>query len=221
VAGVVIANELIDAMPARRLQWNGARWNELGVRVAHDRVEPAEAPRPDAVPPPPLPERPEPGTIVEFSSSGEALVREVADHLTAGAFLLIDYGMSQAELLAAHPRGTLEAIRRHRSVADPLSAPGETDLSVFVNFDRLRAAAKAAGWIELAYRSQAQALEAWGFPEQFQEALTRTRSSEDEVRLRLAAKSLLFGFERFRVLELAPPAGRPLASISGTATARP
>jgi SAM-dependent MidA family methyltransferase len=221
VAGVVIANELIDAMPARRLRWNRDRWNELGVRVGPEGVEPAELPLSDPVPPPPLPERPEAGTIVEFSSGGEAIVREVADHLTAGAFVLIDYGMSQAELLAAHPRGTLEAIRRHRSVPDPLAAPGETDLSVFVNFDRLRAAANSAGWVELAYRSQAEALGAWGFPEQFQEALARTRSSEEEVRLRLAAKSLLFGFERFRVLELGVAGDGRASTLSASTTARP
>jgi len=219
--GVVVANELLDAIPARRVRWTGERWSELGVRVGPRGLEPAEGPLRDAVPPPPLPTSPEAGTIVEFSSGAEALVREVADHLVAGLFVILDYGMSEAELLAAHPRGTLEAIRQHRSVADPLSAPGETDLSVFVNFDRVRSAARAAGWTEVAFRSQAEALGAWGFPERFQEALARTGSSEEEVRLRLAAKNLLFGFERFRVLELAPPGERPLAGATLASAGRP
>ncbi|MGP8077773.1 MAG: SAM-dependent methyltransferase [Thermoplasmata archaeon] len=207
-AGVVLANELLDALPARRLRRTPSGWAELGVRLEGGRIAPAEKEIVDPVPPPPLPEQAEVGTVVELSSSAEALVREVADHLVGGRFLILDYGMAEAELLAAHPRGTLQAIRRHRAADDPLSAPGETDLSVFVNFTRLRAAARAAGWVETAFRSQAEALGAWGFPELFAAALKRTRSSEEEVRLRLAVKNLLFGFDRFRALELSvPPAG--------------
>jgi len=204
-AGAVVANELLDALPARRLRFTGERWVELGVRADRDRLTAAEGPLRDPVPPPSLPSHPDPGTVLEFSSTAEGLVREVADHLTLGLFLVIDYGMSEPELLAGHPRGTLEAIRHHRPVADPLAAPGSADLSVFVNFDRLRTAARAAGWQEVAFRSQAEALGAWGFPERFAEALRAARTSEEEVRLRLAAKNLLFGFERFRALELATP----------------
>jgi SAM-dependent MidA family methyltransferase len=212
--GVVLANELMDALPARRLRWTGNGWAELGVRVEGDRIVPAEAPVREPVPAPPLPDRPEVGTVVEISAAAEALVREVADHLVEGLFIILDYGMGQSELIAAHPRGTLGAVRGHRTVDDPLSSPGETDLSVFVNFDRLRAAARAAGWAELAYRSQAEALGAWGFPELLAAALREARSAEEEVRLRLAAKNLLFGFDRFRALELGIPRDGGAGTVS-------
>jgi SAM-dependent MidA family methyltransferase len=208
VAGAVVANELLDAQPARRLRWTGAAWVELGLRVGADASVPAEAPaRP--VPGDPLPSAPEPGTILEVAPAAEGLVRELADHLVEGVALLVDYGMEESELLAGHPSGTLQAIAEHRVIADPYRDPGSVDLSAFVNFTRLRSAARRAGLTEIAFRSQAEALGAWGFAERLRSALDAAPTPEDRVRTQLAAKSLLFGFERFRVLELGPaPAAR-------------
>jgi SAM-dependent MidA family methyltransferase len=203
-AGAVIANEYLDAQPARRLLWDGARWKELGVQVRPEGLAPSEADQVRPVPGPPLPVPPEPGTVVEVSAAAEAVVREIGDHLDRGAAVLIDYGLEEAELLVGHPRGTLAAVRSHRSLDGPLDAPGTSDLSTFVNFTRLRSVARASGLAELSFRSQAEALGAWGFPELLDAALRSAGSTEAEVRLRLAAKNLLFGFENFRVLELAP-----------------
>jgi SAM-dependent MidA family methyltransferase len=118
--------------------------------------------------------------------------------------LLDDYGMEEDELVRAHPEGTLATVRGHRSDSDAVTRPGESDLSTFVNWTRLRTVARAAGLEVVADRSQAEALGAWGFPRLFDEALARAGSAEAEVRLRLSAKNLLFGFQRFRILELAP-----------------
>lgn len=203
--GAVVANEVLDAQPARRLRWTGLGWHELGVRKAGDRWIGAQSDPVTAVPGPPLPQPRSPGTIVEISPMAEGLVREIGDHLTGGLALLIDYGMEETELLAAHPAGTLSGVRSHQPVPDPFDRPGETDLSVFVNFDRIRAAAARAGLVEIAYRSQAESLGAWGFPALRDAALRNVGSSEAEVRLRLTVKNLLYGFERFRVLELAAP----------------
>jgi len=203
--GVVLANEVLDAQPARRLLWDGAAWRDAGVRLTDDGFVPDTAPLDRPVPPPELPRAPEPGTFVEVSPMAEALLREVADHLVSGLFLVLDYGMEGSELVSAHPSGTLAAVRRHRFVDDPFADPGTADLSVFVNFTRIRAAAARAGLREVAFRGQAEALGAWGFPRLFEEALRAAPSTEAEVRTRLAAKSLLFGFERFYALELAPP----------------
>jgi SAM-dependent MidA family methyltransferase len=203
--GVVLANEFLDALPARRLRWDGREWRELGVRLLGDRVEPAEASLLRPVAAPGLPAGREPGVVLEYSPVAEAWVRTVADHLVRGMILVLDYGLEEAELLSAHPRGTLASVRRHRSTDDPWSEPGASDLSVFVNFTRFRSAARRAGLEEVAFTSQAEALGAWGFPEQLADAVRSARTSEEEVKTRLAAKNLLFGFERFRVLELAAP----------------
>jgi SAM-dependent MidA family methyltransferase len=205
--GIVFANEVLDAQPTRRLEWTGAEWRELGVRVVDGGVVAASAPLREPVPLPELPSPKEPGTVLEVSPAAEGWVREVSDHLVRGLAVIIDYGMEEPELLAGHRSGTLAAVRRHQAVEDPLSDPGSADLSVFVNFSRLRSSARRAGLEEIAYRSQAEALGAWGFPALFDAEVRAAGSAEAEVRLRLAAKSLLFGFDRFRVLELSTPNG--------------
>ena len=201
--GVVIANELLDAQPARRYRWTGAQWNELGVRLEGDAVRFAELTRTRPIPGPPLPQPEEPGTVMEIAPAAEALVREVADHMVRGRAIFLDYGRDEESLWRGHPHGTLASLQGHRFVHDPLELPGTRDLSTFVNFTRVRASARAAGLEEVGYGSQAEALGRWGFQAAFEEALRTAGSSEDEVRLRLAAKNLLFGFEGFRVLELA------------------
>ncbi len=207
-AGAVIANEFLDAQPARRLRWDGRAWKELGVEIAAGRLRASERDVERPVPSPPLPTPSEEGTVLEVSPGAEGAVREIGDHLLAGLAILIDYGLEETELLRGHPSGTLAAVRHHRTVADPLADPGTTDLSTFVNFSRIRRVARDSGLRELAFRSQAEALGAWGFPRLLEGALAAAGSSEAQVRLRLAAKNLLFGFERFRVLELAPRAVR-------------
>jgi SAM-dependent MidA family methyltransferase len=202
--GVVIANEFLDAQPARRLRWHSTGWRELGVRFTAEGLTAVEGARVELLPDPPLPTSVEEGTILEFSPLGEALVREVADHLVSGVWLLADYGMEETELLRAHPGGTLATVRGHRAGSDPFATPGEQDLSVFLNWTRLRTVGRAAGFEVIADRSQAETLGAWGLPGLLDDALARAGSAEAEVRLRLAVKNLLFGYERFRVLELAP-----------------
>ncbi len=217
--GVVLAHELLDAQPGRQWHWDGAAWRELGVRLEAGALVPAEVPAVGPAPPELLPALGpgDAGTVVERSAAAEAIVREVADHLVVGALLVVDYGAEEGELLAAHRAGTLAAVRSHRALGTPLDAPGTSDLSMFVNFSRIRRAAARAGLVEVAYRSQAEALGAWGFTEELEGALARVRGAEEEVRLRLAAKNLLFGFGTFRVLELAAPASA--AALAGPVNA--
>ncbi len=210
--GVVVANEFLDAQPVRRLRRHGDGWLELGIRLRGGRAEPAEAPLAAAVPGPPLPSPVPDGTVVEVAPRAEALVREVADHLVHGALLVDDYGMEERELVAGHPRGTLDGVRNHRAGWDPLQEPGSADLSAFVNFTRVRSVAAAAGLALLSDRSQSETLGEWGFVRLFDAALRAASAGEAEVRLRLAVKNLLFGFDRFRILEFVPARDRDLWS---------
>jgi SAM-dependent MidA family methyltransferase len=142
--------------------------------------------------------------VAEVGLQSEAFVREVADHLLGGAAIFLDYGTDGSELVAGHPAGTLAGFRDHRAVLHPLDDPGEVDLSAFVNFSRIRAAGRASGLTEIAYRNQADALGAWGFPALLDAEVGTATDAESLVRTRLAAKNLLFGFGNFRVLEFAP-----------------
>jgi SAM-dependent MidA family methyltransferase len=204
--GVVIAHEVLDAQPVRRLIYRREGWQELGVRAIGDLLEPAES-RPSRPLPPNPPAAPEDGEIWEHAAGSTACLRAISDHLASGVAIVIDYGMDAAELRRAHPTGTLAGIRRHRPVEEPWTHPGRVDLSCFVDFTRVRADAARFGLVELAYSSQAEALGRWGFDELLREALSSAPSAEVQVRTQLAAKSLLFGFDRFRVLELAPAGG--------------
>jgi SAM-dependent MidA family methyltransferase len=201
--GVVIAHELLDALPFRRIVRRSSGWQELGIATAGEGLAFRERPLLRRAPLPALPEAPD-GTVLELSAAAEGWIRELADQLVDGVALLIDYGADESELLARGPRGTLAAVRQHRTPADPLGAPGTQDLSAFVNFTRIRAAAARAGLREIGFRRQAEALGAWGFEAVLGEAIRESGSSEAEVRVRLAAKNLLFGFDNFYALELGP-----------------
>jgi SAM-dependent MidA family methyltransferase len=202
--GAVVAHELFDALPARSLIRKDRRWWERTAvwregRWEWDLGDPWEDSASFGFP------EEEEGTVREVSPAGEALLRAVADHLQAGAMVILDYGGSTGELGVRHPFGSVAALRRHRGGFDPLESPGTSDLSVYVDFDRLRAAARRAGFQEIAYRTQAEALGAWGIGAVAEELQRSATSAEERVRLHLAIKNLLFGFERFRVLELSAP----------------
>ncbi|MCI4321346.1 MAG: SAM-dependent methyltransferase [Thermoplasmata archaeon] len=202
-AGAVVANELLDALPFRRLTWRGGAWRELGVRWDGQTWQWAEGPDAPTIPGEALPPAEEESRY-ELLERADGFVREVADHLSAGTAIFLDYGASTDELLRGHRAGTLAAVRSHRPV-EPLAQPGTADLSAFVDFTRLRAAAVRAGLVERAFRRQAEALGAWGFPQLLAAREKSASDSQEAVKLRLQAKNLLFGFETFHVLELGAP----------------
>lgn len=201
--GIVFANELFDAQPVRRFRRSKGGWQELGARRESDRLVPAERPVNDPETLPRLPSAAADGTVFELPQRAQALVREVADHLVRGTFLALDFGAEESELLAGAPSGTLATARRHRPGTDPFLAPGEEDLSTWVNFDRLRNAASSAGLREIAFRPQSEALVAWGLERVFRSALASASGAEAEVKTRLALKSLLYNFGTFRAIEWA------------------
>jgi SAM-dependent MidA family methyltransferase len=199
--GAVVANEFLDALPFRRVVRRSGEWVELGVRWTGERFDWADDGAPARIPGEPLPSADD-GTRYELLERAEGFVREVADHLADGVAIFLDYGADTEELLRGHPMGTLAALRGHRTT-DPLDLPGSSDLSAFVDFARIRSSAARAGLVERAFRRQAEALGDWGFGELLEAAVASAEGAEAVVRLRLAAKNLLFGFDTFRVLELA------------------
>ncbi|MCI4344847.1 MAG: SAM-dependent methyltransferase [Thermoplasmata archaeon] len=210
IRGLVFSNELLDALPFRRFRRRGEGWEELGVRLAGDSLVPVADPRTPRVPTSGLPASAEEGTILELNTVAEALVREVADHLGNGSALFVDFGAEETELVRTRPRGTWTAFAEHRVVNDPLAALATADQSVFVNFSRLRAAAKQAGLVERSFRPQREALVDWGLEGAKLDATSNAESEEEKVRLHLASKQLLFGFEQFWAWELHPPERGPL-----------
>jgi NADH dehydrogenase [ubiquinone] 1 alpha subcomplex assembly factor 7 len=210
VVGAVLGNEFLDAQPFRRVVRTGDEWRELGVRWTGARWDWAEGDGPTPIPGEPLPDA-EVGTRVEVLERAEGFVREVGDSLAEGVAIFFDYGAGTDELVRGHPRGTLAAVRAHRPV-EPLEAPGTADLSAFVDFSRVRSAAKRAGLRERAFRRQAETLGEWGFGPLLEAAVERAETAEEGVRIRLAAKNLLFGFDTFYALELEAPGPGPAST---------
>lgn len=154
--GVVVGNEVLDAMPARLLAFDGERWLERGVAFDGEGLAFADRPT-DARPPSVGPFVP--GTVTEIHPQAQAFVATLAERLGRGLVLLLDYGFPQDEYY--HPQrtgGTLMCHRAHRADTDALADPGEKDLTVHVDFTAVALAAQDAGLDVLGYTSQARFL---------------------------------------------------------------
>jgi NADH dehydrogenase [ubiquinone] 1 alpha subcomplex assembly factor 7 len=135
---ILIANELLDCLPARQLVRTETGWAErmVGLDDAGELMfglALRDGPGPDL--------DVAPGAVVEFSEQQTAFATTLAGRLVShgGAALLIDYGRA-----APGAGDTFQALQRHRKV-DPLSHPGEADLTVHADFPAVIAEARAAG----------------------------------------------------------------------------
>lgn len=160
--GVLLGNEVVDALPAELFQVGPgglpeAALQQLRVVIAEDGFDWQAQPMPvdDAralLPrlqklPQPLP----PGWRGDFQPGLVAWLHAVGDTLRDGLVLLADYGEVRSDLY--HPRrgeGSLRCFYRHRVHGDPFWWPGLCDLSVGVDFTALAEAGSRMGW-QLAY----------------------------------------------------------------------
>ena len=162
VHGVIVGNEVLDAMPVQVLVWDGQRWHERGVtgrpRQGAGEAAFAWADRPTALQPP----HPGPyvaGSVTEIHPQAEAFICGLAATLQRGAAFFIDYGFTEAEYY--HPQrtgGTLMCHRAHRSDTDPLADVGDKDITAHVNFSGVALAGQDAGLDVLGYTTQAHFL---------------------------------------------------------------
>ena len=160
IEGVVLGNEVLDAMPVVLLHWDGERWLERGV-VVDEAGRFAWHDRPTALHPPgPAAEAPWPaGTLTEIHPQAEAFVRTLAERLVRGAAFFVDYGFPEAEYY--HPQrsgGTLMCHRAQRADPDPLADVGDKDITAHVNFSAIALAAQDAGLDVIGYTTQAHFL---------------------------------------------------------------
>ena len=151
---VIVANELLDAFPVRRLVRAGGRLREWGVRWDGDRARPApcltdcddEALRAWLEDGALLRE----GQTAEACPDAEDWLRRLTARLGDALLILIDYGDETEELLAPYRmEGTLACYRRHTVSGDPYAVPGEQDITAHVNFTRIRKTLTETGWEEL------------------------------------------------------------------------
>ena len=221
--GVVVGNEVLDAMPVTLLARQGGQWHERGVIVD----ESNQAPTPDRPAPaaikteairfawadrptvlrPPVEVDGAHDYLTELHPQAHAFVATVAEALRrggAGAAYFIDYGFPEAEYY--HPQrsgGTLVCHRAHRVDDDPLADVGDKDITAHVNFTGVALAAQDAGLDVLGYTSQGRFLLNRGIARALAEADLPTRAN---------AMKLLDEHEMgelFKVIGLATPGHPP------------
>ncbi len=176
--GVLLANEVADALPFRCLEKRAQGCVELGVSLAPgapgagsgadadsdagigprwaerpaDAALLAELARIESALDAPL----EPGYRTEACPRLDAWIASLAGVLDEGLVLLFDYGLGRRELY--HPQrhaGTLRCHYRHRAHDDPFLHPGLQDITAWVDFTRVAEAASGAGLEVAGYCTQA------------------------------------------------------------------
>jgi len=177
--GVIVGNEVLDAMPVQLLHFDGTQWLERGVVAQGDAV--AWSDRPTALHPPvtgPFAA----GTVTEIHPQAEAFVASLAERLTRGAAFFIDYGFPAAEYYHwQRTGGTLMCHRAHRADVDPLADVGQKDITAHVNFSAIALAGQDAGLEVLGYTSQARFLINCGLPKLLQGADLRTLANAQKL----------------------------------------
>jgi SAM-dependent MidA family methyltransferase len=225
IRGVILANEVLDALPFQRFVVRGGRAYELGVGLggantgagAADAFEWREAGDDFAAATGMLSELRDPlpdGYVSELCPRVEPWITSVGQCLEQGALLLFDYGFPRAHYY--HPQrtdGTLRCYFKQRAHDDPFVNIGVQDITAWVDFTRVGEAALSAGLDVAGFATQAAFLLGTGI-----EALV-AEPTDTATRARLAGEArrlLLPGEmgESFKVMALCRNLQRPLRGFA-------
>jgi SAM-dependent MidA family methyltransferase len=186
--GVILANEVLDALPVHLIVWHGEAIFERGVTWRDAHLEFQERPLTNGAvftaahcigPSSPY--------TSEVGLAAPALVRSLAACLERGMLLFIDYGFGESEYY--HPQrsaGTLMCHYRHRAHDDPFFVPGLQDITAHVNFSSVASAAIESGLALAGYTTQAHFLINLGITE----LLARVPADQPSVYLPQAATAM-------------------------------
>lgn len=178
-SGVIVGNEVLDAMPVQLLHFDGQRWFERGVVAEGDGFAWSDR---DTDQRPPVDAAFVPGTVTEIHPQARAFVATLAERLQRGAAFFIDYGFPEHEYWLPQRRGgTLMCHRAHRSDDDPLAEVGEKDITSHVDFTGIALAAQDAGLDVIGYTTQARFLMNCGLLELLQGADLRTTANAQKL----------------------------------------
>lgn len=182
IEGVVVGNEVLDAMPVQLLQRKNGVWHERGVVSMGDDF--AWQDRPTDLRPP-VDIEGQHDYLTEIHPQAEAFIASLAERLKAGkggAAFFLDYGFPEAEYF--HPQrhmGTVMCHQLHQADDNPLVDVGQKDITAHVNFTGVALAAQDAGLEVLGYASQAWFLLNLGLAEQMANASLAERSQAQRL----------------------------------------
>ena len=209
INAVVLANEVIDALPVHRIMFKGEEYYELHViwteegfafqtlkadqelaTLANKRFHNLSAAWPD-------------GYITEINMDIDPWLNSLSNSLNKGVIIFIDYGYSRHEYY--HPQrtdGTLLCHYRHRAHGDPFIYPGLQDITASVDFTAVAEAAMEAALSVRGYTTQAHFLMATGLGEMLNEVIDNNdeffKASQQAKLLTLPGEM----GERFKVIAL-------------------
>jgi SAM-dependent MidA family methyltransferase len=148
--GVVIANELLDNLPVRIVEWTGRRWDEIRVGTEGGDFVEIPVPAPSDL-----------ATVAEMVRAGVAIdagtrlpvptgtadwVADVAAVLVRGALIVVDYAADAAGLVVRGASGWMRTYRAHERGEDPLARPGDQDITCDVPIEHLLALTARSGF---------------------------------------------------------------------------
>ena len=216
---IVFGNEFFDALPVEIVDHRGK------VCIGEEEGRFVET----FVPPSPAESEyldrysvhPEEGERVEVSLAGldwlDRIVGVFDDR--RGFAVFIDYGYTREEQLAGRHRDTLMTYRRHTASPSPYEAPGEQDITTYVNFTALRSRATERGLDEIALVTQTQFLIGIGEETQFADAFQDCKLPQEQAKVALQLRHLVSPEEmgeKFHVLLLSRGVGEEKAAqLSG------
>ena len=217
--GVVLANEVLDALPVERFRVTAQGVEVQGVIAEGEGFAFQWRPAGEAL-----------ATVVRERVGEKAVgfqgevclmtkpwVTEMARSLTAGALLFVDYGLPRAQYY--HPSrsgGSLCGFFRHRRVEDVLARPGLQDITAWVDFTAVAEAGVDAGFEVAGFATQAHFLLDTGLEGEIRAAGAELDTAGQAWLAQAAATLIMPGEmgERFKVLALTRGIGAKLKGFA-------
>ena len=159
--GIILANEVIDAIPCDAIIFQNGFWYWQGVSIIDGKLawaagKPVEQ---DLLPEGLLAGNFSEGYVTELHAPANAWMQQVAKHLDTGLFLTFDYGFPESEYYHAQRlEGTLMAHHRHHAIQDPFHLPGLCDLTTHVEWSQIARSALSEGVDDVYLSNQASYL---------------------------------------------------------------
>ncbi|WP_462137223.1 class I SAM-dependent methyltransferase [Candidatus Mycalebacterium sp.] len=170
IMGIILSNELFDAIPFHRLVFRGGKMREIFVSMGKDGFTQTEG----------APSSTDllkyfdrfggaaemgfaEGQRFEIRPAAAKLLKQMADTLGRGVILTIDYGFRAGELFSPdRESGTFKCVSDHKINESPYENIGHQDITAHVDFENLEKAGEVSGLATLKYTTQGQFLVDWG-----------------------------------------------------------
>lgn len=186
--GIVLANEVLDALPVARFRWHENAVEELGVAFEQGSLAWSARPAGEAM------TRVcrelaaaggcwDDGYTSEYCPRLDAWIQAVTQSLRKGAALWFDYGLPRSQYyLPERHDGTLLCHFRHRVSNDPFANLGLQDITAWVDFTAVALASQRAGLDVAGFTTQAHFLAG----SKIDEEMRRTAGGDENLFARLA-----------------------------------